>query len=90
MRPQPFEARRDGRQRLIDLHDSAPGVRGDQLPRLFERFFRAEASRSRKSGGAGLGLSICERIVQAHEGRIEARPSPLGGLWLRVELPALG
>ena len=85
-----LQARREGRQMLIDLHDSAPGVRGDQLPRLFERFFRVEASRSRKSGGAGLGLSICERIVQAHEGRIEARPSPLGGLWLRVELPALG
>ncbi len=85
-----LQARREGRQMLIDLHDSAPGVRGDQLPRLFERFFRAEASRSRKSGGAGLGLSICERIVQAHEGRIEARPSPMGGLWLRVALPALG
>jgi len=84
------QARREGRQMLIDLHDSAPGVRDEQLPRLFERFFRAEASRSRRSGGAGLGLSICQRIVQAHEGRIEARPSPLGGLWLRVELPALG
>jgi two-component system sensor histidine kinase BaeS len=85
-----LQARREGRQMLIDLHDSAPGVRADHLPRLFERFFRAEASRSRRSGGAGLGLSICERIVQAHEGRIEARPSPLGGLWLRVELPSLG
>jgi two-component system, OmpR family, sensor histidine kinase BaeS len=85
-----LQARREGRQMLIDLHDSAPGVHADQLPRLFERFFRAEASRSRRSGGSGLGLSICERIVQAHEGRIEARSSPLGGLWLRVELPALG
>jgi two-component system sensor histidine kinase BaeS len=85
-----LQARRDGRQMLIDLHDSAPGVREEQLPRLFERFFRAEPSRSRRGGGAGLGLSICERIVVAHEGRIEARPSPLGGLWLRVELPVLG
>jgi two-component system, OmpR family, sensor histidine kinase BaeS len=85
-----LQAQREGRQMLIDLHDSAPGVRAEHLPRLFERFFRAEASRNRKSGGAGLGLSICERIVQAHEGRIEARPSPLGGLWLRVELPASG
>jgi two-component system, OmpR family, sensor histidine kinase BaeS len=84
-----LQARREGKKMLIDLHDSAPGVRDDQLPRLFERFFRAEASRSRRSGGAGLGLSICQRIVQAHEGRIEARPSPLGGLWLHVELPAL-
>jgi two-component system, OmpR family, sensor histidine kinase BaeS len=81
-------AQRQGRQMLIDLHDSAPGVHEDQLPRLFDRFFRAEGSRSRRSGGAGLGLSICQRIVQAHEGRIDARPSPLGGLWLRVELPA--
>lgn len=85
-----LQARSDGRQWLIDLHDSAPGVQEAQLPRLFERFFRAEASRSRRSGGAGLGLSICERIVQAHDGRIEASPSPLGGLWLHVELPALG
>lgn len=85
-----LEARRDGRQMLIDVHDSAPGVRDEQLPRLFERFFRAEGSRNRRSGGAGLGLSICQRIVEAHEGRIEARTSPLGGLWLRVELPAVG
>ncbi len=85
-----LQARREGAQMLIDLHDSAPGVRDEQLPRLFERFFRAEASRSRRSGGAGLGLSICQRIVQAHEGRIEARASPLGGLWLRVALPAHG
>jgi two-component system, OmpR family, sensor histidine kinase BaeS len=85
-----LQARREGRQMLIDLHDSAPGVQAEHLPRLFERFFRAEASRSRRSGGAGLGLSICQRIVQAHEGRIQAQPSPMGGLWLRVELPAHG
>lgn len=72
------------------MQDSAPGVGPEQLPRLFDRFFRADASRSRRSGGAGLGLSICQRIVEAHEGRIEARPSPLGGLWLRVELPSHG
>lgn len=85
-----LQARREGRQMLIDLHDSAPGVRDEHLPRLFDRFFRGEASRSRRSGGAGLGLSICQRIVEAHEGRIEARPSPMGGLWLHVALPALG
>lgn len=85
-----LQARREGPRNLIDLHDSAPGVRQEQLPRLFERFFRGEASRCRASGGAGLGLSICQRIVLAHEGLIEARPSPLGGLWLHVELPALG
>lgn len=81
-------ARRDGKDALVDLHDSAPGVAPELLPRLFERFFRAEASRSRASGGAGLGLSICQRIVEAHEGRIEAKASPLGGLWLQVRLPS--
>ncbi len=82
------KARSEGNKAVIDVMDSSPGVNGEQLPRLFERFFRGEASRSRKSGGAGLGLSICQRIVEAHDGRIEAKPSPLGGLWLRVELPA--
>ncbi len=82
-----IKARLEGRRTVVDLMDSAPGVSGEQLPRLFDRFFRGDASRNRKSGGAGLGLSICQRIVEAHEGRIEARPSPLGGLWLRVELP---
>jgi two-component system sensor histidine kinase BaeS len=85
-----ISARREGRHAVIDVQDSAPGVLPEQLPRLFERFFRTEASRNRRSGGAGLGLSICQRIVEAHEGRIEARTSPLGGLWLRVELPSHG
>lgn len=83
-----LRARRDGDAALVDLHDTAPGVAPELLPRLFERFFRVEASRCRASGGAGLGLSICQRIVEAHEGRIEARPSPLGGLWLQLRLPA--
>lgn len=82
-----IKARVEGRSTVVDVMDTAPGVSGEQLPRLFERFFRGEASRNRKSGGAGLGLSICQRIVEAHEGKIEAKPSPLGGLWLRVELP---
>jgi two-component system sensor histidine kinase BaeS len=69
------------------VHDSAPGLPPELLPRLFERFFHAEGSRSRDSGGAGLGLAICRTIVQAHGGRIEARPSGLGGVWMEVQLP---
>jgi two-component system sensor histidine kinase BaeS len=56
---------------------------------LFDRFYRVDNSRSRATGGAGLGLAICRNIVEAHDGRIVARHSPLGGLWLRVELPVL-
>jgi two-component system sensor histidine kinase BaeS len=75
------------REAVVDFQDSAPGVPEDGLTRLFDRLYRAEASRSRESGGAGLGLAICRSIVEAHAGTIEARPSPLGGVWIRVELP---
>jgi two-component system sensor histidine kinase BaeS len=80
-------AERDGDRLLIDFQDSAPGVGEEHLPRLFERLYRVEPSRSRAHGGAGLGLTICRNIVEAHGGTINARPSPLGGLWIRVELP---
>ncbi|MEF7614644.1 sensor histidine kinase efflux regulator BaeS [Aquincola sp. MAHUQ-54] len=72
----------------VVFEDSAPGVPASRLPRLFDRFYRVEASRNRASGGAGLGLAICRSIVQAHGGRIEAMPSALGGLAIRLHLPA--
>jgi len=72
----------------IAFSDSAPGVAAQHLPRLFDRFYRVDASRSRASGGAGLGLAICRRIAEAHHGRIEAAQSPLGGLCVTVLLPA--
>ena len=71
----------------IDVQDSKPGVPDEMLPRLFERFFRAEGSRNRRSGGSGLGLAICRSIVQAHGGTIDARHSPLGGVWIALRLP---
>ncbi|APD13698.1 ATP-binding protein [Pandoraea pulmonicola] len=76
-----------GKQLRLEIEDSAPGVPDDALPRLFERLFRVEASRSRRSGGAGLGLALCKHIVEAHGGQIVARHSPLGGLALAVTLP---
>lgn len=71
----------------IDWMDSLPGVPENELPKLFERFYRGEASRRRATGGSGLGLAICRSIVEAHDGSLEARSSPLGGLWLHLELP---
>lgn len=72
---------------IVDFQDSAPGVPENEHERLFDRLYRVESSRNRATGGAGLGLAICRNIVEAHGGRITASPSPLGGLWIRVELP---
>ncbi|MBS0377769.1 MAG: HAMP domain-containing protein [Proteobacteria bacterium] len=82
-----LSCRREGNDAVIELEDSAPGVAPEVAARLFERFFRAEGSRNRDSGGAGLGLAICRSIVDAHGGSITARPSALGGLWVTVRLP---
>jgi two-component system sensor histidine kinase BaeS len=72
---------------LVDVRDSAPGVPAEHLPHLFERLYRVDASRSRATGGSGLGLSICRSIVDAHGGTISAASSSLGGLWVHVALP---
>jgi two-component system sensor histidine kinase BaeS len=74
---------------LVEIEDSGPGVPADILPRIFERFVRAEASRNRSHGGAGLGLAICQNIVEAHGGKIEASAAPLGGLLISIRLPRL-
>ena len=72
---------------IIDFDDSGPGMSPEDYPRLFDRFYRREASRNRATGGSGLGLAICRGIVEAHGGRIMAQASPLGGLRVRIELP---
>lgn len=75
---------------IIHLRDSAPGVPAAELDRIFNRLYRLETSRRRADGGAGLGLAICRSIVEAHQGSITAHLSPLGGLWIRIELPVAG
>lgn len=72
---------------LIVWQDSAPGVSDAQLPLLFDPLYRTEESRGRETGGAGLGLSIAKKIVEAHEGHMEAAHSPLGGLAIHIRLP---
>jgi two-component system sensor histidine kinase BaeS len=81
---------KDAGRVMIDFQDSAPGVPEAELEKLFERLYRVESSRSRSTGGAGLGLAICRNIVEAHEGTILAKTSPLGGVWIRVNLPCYG
>jgi two-component system, OmpR family, sensor histidine kinase BaeS len=72
---------------IMVFADSAPGVPSQELPRLLDRFYRVESSRSRHHGGAGLGLAICSNIVQAHNGALQAQASWLGGLAIHIELP---
>jgi len=76
-----------GSHAAIDFEDSSPGVPPDDMDKLFDRLYRVDNSRSRSSGGAGLGLSICRNIVLAHEGTITAQPSSLGGLLIRIVIP---
>jgi two-component system sensor histidine kinase BaeS len=75
-------------QLLID--DSAPGVPDEALERLGERFYRVDASRSRAHGGAGLGLALCRRLLEAQGGLLTFAHSPLGGLRVTVSLPLAG
>ncbi len=72
---------------VLEFQDSKPGVPDQDLGRLFDRLYRVEESRNRKTGGAGLGLAISKNIVEAHGGAISAHASPLGGLLIRVTLP---
>ena len=82
-----FSCRRDGGEVHLVVEDDGPGVAPDELPHLFDRLYRAEHSRNRRTGGSGLGLSICRGIVEGMGGRIDADRSPLGGLAIQVTLP---
>ncbi|MGB6242711.1 MAG: ATP-binding protein [Castellaniella sp.] len=74
---------------LLEIADTPPGVAPEHLSRLFERLYRAEASRSRQYGGAGLGLAICRTIVEAHGGQISASAADLGGLAIQARWPVM-
>lgn len=76
-----------GKHWQMTLEDSSPAVTAEQLPNLFERFYRTDSSRGRDTGGAGLGLAIVSEIVAAHNGTIEASLSKLGGIKTVLRLP---
>jgi heavy metal sensor kinase len=77
----------EGSQALLDVVDNGIGIPQEALPRVFERFFRVDKSRSREQGGAGLGLSIVRSICTAHQGRVEVTSIPGQGSHFHVELP---
>ena len=69
-RPVEIAVEEDGSAILVRVRDDGPGIPDADLPNLFEPFYRVDRSRSRKTGGYGLGLSICKRIMEAHGGSI--------------------
>jgi two-component system OmpR family sensor kinase len=74
-------------QAELTVADNGIGIQAEHLPHLFERFYRSESSRTRKNGGAGLGLSITKSIVDAHRGMIEVTSQPNEGTTFRIMLP---
>ena len=80
-------ARATGERLTISVSDAGLGIAPDHLAHVFERFYRAEESRSRDSGGSGLGLAIARAIVEAHGGRIWAESRPPSGTTISLELP---
>jgi two-component system phosphate regulon sensor histidine kinase PhoR len=81
-------SRRDG-EIMLSVCDSGIGISPEDLPRIFERFYRADKARSRQLGGTGLGLSIVKHIAQLHGGRVEAESEPGKGTTIRVFLPVV-
>lgn len=74
-------------QIVIDVRDSGTGVPPEERERVFERFYRLDASRSRRTGGAGLGLAISREIVELFKGTIRVGDAPGPGILVEVRLP---
>ncbi len=80
---------RDAENCRLIVEDCGPGLGADEVERVFDRFYRADSSRDRKSGGMGLGLAIVKAIVQSHGGSVSARNRDAGGASFVVRLPVV-
>ena len=76
-----------GGEAVIEVEDKGPGMEEADAQRVFERFYRADTSRTRASGGTGLGLSIVDSLVRAHGGRVSLTTAPGRGCCFRVSMP---
>jgi two-component system OmpR family sensor kinase len=79
-----------GDDRTVEVSDTGPGIAADDLPHLFERFYRVDASRARRSGGSGLGLAIVQAIAEAHGGSVAVTSVAGEGASFTIALPIAG
>ena len=77
------------RNAVLQVRDHGPGIHGEDAERVFERFYRADSSRTRETGGTGLGLSIVAAIVQQHDGTVRLTETPGGGATMTVRIPGV-
>ncbi|MGB9072285.1 MAG: ATP-binding protein [Terriglobales bacterium] len=82
------ESAAEGDNILVRVLDSGPGVPPEDLEKIFQPFYRLDDARNRQTGGAGLGLSIADRAVRLHGGRVRASNRPEGGLEVKIQIPA--
>jgi two-component system phosphate regulon sensor histidine kinase PhoR len=72
---------------VVEVSDNGIGIPADDIPRIFERFYRVDRSRSRDMGGTGLGLSIVKHVAQAHRGLVEVSSAPGAGSSFKLKIP---
>ncbi|HET9864062.1 MAG TPA: ATP-binding protein [Steroidobacteraceae bacterium] len=81
------QLRRDGTHALLEVADTGIGIAADELPRMFERFYRIEGAQGRTHEGSGIGLALVQELIKLHGGAIEARSEPGRGTIFRVRIP---
>ncbi len=80
----------DAESAIISVTDTGGGISPEDLPHVFDRFYRVDPSRNRVTGGAGLGLTIVKRLVEVHGGRIDASSVPGSGTTFTIQIPFAG
>ena len=80
-------AKQQGNWVEVSVTDTGGGIPAEDLPNIFERFYRVDKSRTRATGGSGLGLTIAKRLVEAHGGSISAKSAPKKGSCFSFTIP---
>jgi signal transduction histidine kinase len=73
---------------IVTVRDTGVGIPGQDLPHIFERFYRGDLSRNRQSGGAGIGLTIAKALIEAHDGSLEIESEHTVGTIVKIALPS--